>query len=183
MKKKFNDLINQKLSRLHIGFSKLLKEVSRYKINLEGKKDLGYYKNEAFYKLAILSITIGLFPICYGSYLFFKENNIIAGVLELLAYLVILILLLSSRINIMKKKYIFVLSIFLLGLMLLFMAGPLGAGLLVIFSAFGLAAFLLNNKQNIIFVYISLLTFVVISVFLYLGFLDNLAINQYRESW
>ncbi|SHE60907.1 HD domain-containing phosphohydrolase [Alkalibacter saccharofermentans] len=183
MGKKLSDLVNQKLSRLFIGFSKLFLGASRNKPNQEEKKDLGYYKNEAFHKLAILFITIGLFPICYGAYMFFRKNNIIAGVLELLSYLVVLILLLSSRINIMKKRCVFVLSIFLLGLMLLFIAGPMGAGLVVIFSTFGLAAFLLNKRQSIIFIYISLLAFIVISVFLYIGLLDNLAIYQYRDSW
>ncbi len=183
MIKKINDLVNQKLSRLLIGFSKLLLGVSHYKTDLEEKKDLRHFKNEAFYKLAILFITIGIFPIFYGAYLFFLENNIIAGVLELLSYFVILILLLNSRISIMKKRYIFVLCIFLLGVMLLFIVGPMGAGLIVIFSAFGIAACLLNKRQNIIFIYISLLVFIVISVFLYLGFLDNLAIYQYRETW
>lgn len=183
MKMNFNDLVNQKLSRFHIDFSRLLLGVSLNNIHPEEKKDLVHFKNEAFYKLAILFITIGLFPICYGAYMFFRENNIIAGVLELLSYLVILILLFSNRINIIKKRYIFVLCIFFLGLMLLFIVGPMGAGLIVIFSALGLAACVLDKRQNIIFIYISLLVFVVISVFLYLGLLDNLAISQYRESW
>ncbi|MBS3990679.1 MAG: diguanylate cyclase [Erysipelothrix sp.] len=183
MNKKFKDLFTKQSSKYYKVFSSLLFGVSSYKNNLEGKKDLGYYKNEAFYKLAILFIIIGLFPITYGAYLFFVENNIVAGVLELLSYLVILILLLSDRISILRKRYIFVLCIFLLGLMLLLITGPLGAGLLVIFSSFGLASVLLNRKQSVYFIYMSLLTFIVISIFLHFGFLDNLAIILYKGSW
>ena len=183
MQIKFRDFINQKLSRLDKELSKLLLAVSRYKTDEEGEIDLEHFRNEVFYKLAILFITIGLFPICYGAYLFFQENNIIAGVLELLSYIVILILLLSSRITVLKKRYIFILCIYLLGLLLLFVAGPTGAGLLVIYSTFGIAACILNKKQNITFVFISLLVFIVVSVMLHLGLLDNLAIYQFRESW
>ena len=183
MKRKFNGIIDQYFSKFDKGFSKLLLGVSRYRTDEEGKIDLEHFRNEVFYKLAILFITIGLFPICYGAYLFFQENNIIAGVLELLSYIVISILLLSSRITILKKRYIFILYIYLLGLMLLFVVGPMGAGLIVIYSTFGLAACILNKRQNIIFAFISLIVFIVISVFLQLGLLDNLAIYRYRESW
>ena len=181
--KKISDLINQKLSRIDKGFSKLFLGASRYQTGEEGKIDLEHFRNKVFYKLAILFITIGLFPICYGAYLFFQENNIIAGALELSSYIFIVILFLSSRITILKKRNIFVLCIYLLGLMLLFVVGPMGAGLLVIYSAFGLAACLLNIRQNIIFIFISLLVFIVISVLFHLALLDNLAIYRYRESW
>ena len=164
--------MKQSLLRLLTGFS-----------NSEEKKDLRHYKNEAFYRISLLFISIGLLPICYGAFMFFKDNNVIAGLLEILFYLVILISLLSKRISITKKKYIFISCIFLLGLMLLFIVGPLGSGLIVMFSAFGLAAFLLNRKQNILFIYISLFTFIVISVLLYLGLLDRLAISLYKDSW
>ena len=183
MQIKFRDFINQKFSNLDKELAKLLLVAAHYKTDEEGEIDLEHFKNEVFHKLAILFITLGLFPICYGAYLFFQENNIIAGVLELLSYIVILILLLSSRITVLIKRYIFILCIYLLGLMLLFVTGPTGAGLLVIYSTFGIAACILNKKQNITFVFISLLVFIVVSLMLHLGLLDNLAIYQFRESW
>lgn len=183
MKIKFNDFINRKLPRLDREFSKLVQKVSRYQTEEDGKIDLEHFRNEVFHKLVVLFIIIGLFPICYGAYLFFRESNIIAGVLELTFYIVILILLLSSRITNLVKRYIFVLCVYLLGLMLLLLVGPMGAGLLVIYSTFGLASCILRKRQNIFFIYISLIVFIVISVFLHLGILDHLAIDQYRESW
>ena len=183
MKTKVKHFTDQKFPRLVKGFSKFLLGVFRYKTDEEGKINLEYFRNEVFYKLVILFITIGLFPICYGTYLFFQENNIMAGVLELSSYIVILTLLLSSRIPILKKRYIFILCIYFLGLMLLFVVGPMGAGLLVIYSTFGIAACILNKRQNMFIIFISLLVFILISIFLHLGLLDNLAIYQYRESW
>ena len=183
MQIKFSEFINHKFSKIDKELSKLLLVAARYKTDQEGEIDLEHFRNEVFYKLTILFVTLGLFPICYGAYLFFQENNIIAGVLELLSYVVILILLLSSRITVLKKRYIFILCIYLLGLMLLFVVGPTGAGLLVIYSTFGIAACILNKKQNMTFVFISLLVFIVVSVMLHLGLLDNLAIYQFRESW
>ena len=55
--------------------------------------------------------------------------------------------------------------------------------MIVIFGAFGLAACLLNKRQNIVFIAITFLVFIAISVLFHFGLLDNLAINQYRESW
>ncbi len=174
MIKKINDFVSQKFSGL---------DQSHYKADEEGKINLEHFRNEVFYKLAMLFITFGLFPICYGAYLFFQDNNIIAGVLELFSYIVIIILLLSSKITVLIKRYIFILCIYLLGLMLLFVVGPKGAGLLVIFSTFGLAACILNKRQNTFVIFISLFVFIVISIALHLGLLDHLAIYQYRESW
>ena len=175
--------MNRKLSRLGRASSKLFLKVSRYKTDGDGKIDLEHFRNEVFHKLVVLFITIGLFPICYGAYLFFRENYFIAGILELSSYIIILILLLSNRITVLMKRYIFILCIYLLGLMLLFVVGPMGAGLLVIYSTFGLASCILSKRQNIFFIFISLFIFIVISVLLHLGLLDHLAIDRYRESW
>ncbi|MDY0235413.1 MAG: diguanylate cyclase [Gudongella sp.] len=183
MKRKFNYIIYEKFSKFNESLSNFLLRIFRYKTNQDGKKDLEYYKSEEFYKLAVLFIVLGLLPIVYGAYMFFKENNIMAGVLELLIYFVILVVISSSQISISKKRYIFVLCIYLLGLMLLFIKGPMGAGLVVIVTTFGLAAFLLNKRQNIYFIFISLLVFIGISVFFYFRLLNNLGIYQYKESW
>lgn len=149
----------------------------------EGKKDLEYFKNETYYKLVIMFLIIGLIPVCYGAFLFFRENNIIAGTLELLTYVVIFSLFINKRIDTLIKRNILVLSIYLFGLMLLFVAGPSGAGLVVILSSFGIAGCLLDKKRNIVFIFGNLLVFTVISIFINNGFFDNMAINLYRETW
>lgn len=164
-------------------FSNLLMDKFKYGNYKGEKKDLEYFKNETYYKLSLMFLLIGLLPFCYGAYLFFKQNNIIAGTLELLTYIVIFLLFFNSRIDVIIKRYIFVLCILLLGLMLLFIVGPSGAGLVVIFASFGLAGCLLDKRQNIIFIYINLIIFTTISLFLHIGLLDNLAIYLYRETW
>ncbi len=183
MNTKLYDFINQILFKLNKKFSELFMGVSSYKNDTKVKIDLEHFRNEVFYKLAILFIVIGLFPICYGAYLFFMDNNLIAGILELSSYIIVLILLLSRKTNILIKRYLFILCIYLLGLMLLFIAGPMGAGLLVVYATFGLAAFILNKRQNLFFIFISLLVFIAITISLHLGLLDNLAIYQYKETW
>lgn len=183
MTRKYTDSINKFFSKVYIGISSLFFGELEYKLDQEVKKDLEYFKNEAFHKLGILFIVLGLIPIGYGSYLFFKENNVIAGMLELLIYFVVLLLLRSNRIKILTKRYVFVLCVFLLGLMLLFVVGPIGAGMIVIFSAFGLAACILNRRQNTIFILIGFFVFIVTSILFNLGFLDNMAIYNYGESW
>ena len=175
--------INQKLAKFNKDLFRFFQCRELYPADHEGKKDLEYFKCEAFYKVAILFIVLGFLPICYGAYMFFKENHIIAGVFQLLIYFVIFILLLGNRINILNKRYIFVLLVFLLGLMLLFTTGPMGAGLIVMVSTLGLSACLLSKRQSIILMFISLLVFIIISIFLQLGLLDNLAIYSYKESW
>lgn len=183
MKTKLYNFINKVLFKLNKRFSELFMGVSSYKNDAKVKIDLEHFRNEVFYKLAILFIVIGLFPICYGAYLFFMDNNLIAGILELSSYIIVLILLLSRKTNILIKRYLFILCIYLLGLMLLFIAGPMGAGLLVVYATFGLAAFILNKRQNLFFIFISLLVFIAITISLHLGLLDNLAIYQYKETW
>ena len=175
--------IRKFISNLYASISCLIFGELRYKDDELEKDEMAYFKNELFYKLATFFIVLGLLPICYGAFLFFTENNKIAGFLEIFTYIVVLIILFNKRIKIVIKRYIFVLIVFLLGIMLLLVVGSTGAGMIVIFAAFGLAACILSRKQNTVFVLFVLLVFIITSILLKLGYLDSLAISDYGKSW
>lgn len=183
MKSKLSEQIYKKFNRFYYDFSRLLLGSSHCNQDVENKVDLEHFRNDVFYKLALLFTILGLFPIFFGAYLFFQEDNVIAGVLELLSYFVVLMLLLSRRISISVKRYIFILCVYLLGLMLLFVVGPTGAGLIVIISAIILAACLLDKKQSNTFIFINLSAFLVISTLFSFSFFEKLGIYGYKDSW
>ena len=183
MKNKFDYLIYKKVFKYIKKFFRLVSDEFSFNPIQEGKKDLEYFKSKAFYTLSIFFIVFAFLPISYGVFLLFKEALIIPGIVEFLIYLIVLILMMNNRINIIYKRYIFVLCVYLMGLMLLFVTGPKGAGLVVIVSAFGLAAFLMKKRHNIVFILISLLVFIGISILLHNGLLKNMLISQYKQTW
>ena len=183
MKRKFNDFVSQKFSMFKKSIFTQLSKVFIPTHLQVGKRDLEYFKSKTFYNLSIFFIVLALLPISYGVFLLFKEAEIIAGIIEFLIYFIVLVLMMNDRIKIIYKRYVFVLCVYIMGLMLLFITGPMGAGLVVIVSAFGLAACLMKDKHNLIFIFISLFVFIGISVLLSFNLLENLAINQYRKTW
>jgi diguanylate cyclase (GGDEF)-like protein/PAS domain S-box-containing protein len=74
-------------------------------------------------------------------------------------------------------------SIYFFGLVLLISAGPQGAGQITIILSFVLSSSVLGKKQNILFFLFNLIVFLGLTIFLYLGLLNFLAISQYEKYW
>ncbi len=116
MKNKFDYLIYKKVFKYIKKCFRLVSDEFSFNPIQEGKKDLEYFKSKAFYTLSIFFIVFAFLPISYGVFLLFKEALIIPGIIEFLIYLIVLILMMNNRINIIYKRYIFVLCVSTKGL-------------------------------------------------------------------
>lgn len=183
MVNKYPKFIERTLSKLYSIFDKLFFLMFRDVIEQENEIGLEYFKNIVFYKLSMLFIVFGSLPICYGTYMFLKEGLIFVGILECLIYIAITVVLLSKNIGIIKKKKLFILFFFSLDILILFMTGTNGGGLVLLVATFAISGFLFENKQNIVFVCFNFLLFIFISILLNMGYLDNMAISQYANTW
>lgn len=172
MVKSFDDILNKWMDMI----------LSR-NVEVEEETGLGYLRNQAFYKIAIAFAIFGFLPICFGTLMFLREGLVLFGVIQSLIYVLIVLVTISNRIKISKKRMIFVLGYYLLSLMLLLTVGPNGAGFILIVSILAIAGILLNRDQIIGFVIVDLLIFVSLSYLLYSGVLNNMAINELKNSW
>jgi diguanylate cyclase (GGDEF)-like protein/PAS domain S-box-containing protein len=119
----------------------------------------------------------------YGAYLFYQKNDYLQATLEIMVYIIVLISMTSPKIGVDIKKIIMISSIYFFGLVLLISAGPQGAGQITIILSFVLSSSVLGKKQNILFFLFNLIVFLGLTIFLYLGLLNFLAISQYEKYW
>ena len=149
----------------------------------EQKNGLGFTRNEAFYKIALLFAIFGLVPIFFGAWMFFKEGLPVPGMMQVLIYLAIVYVTVSNKILATSKRIIFVFGYYGLSLMLLIMVGSNGAGLILVISTLAIAGILLNKKQSIGFVVSNILIFMGVTFLLGSGVMKHLGIQAYQGSW
>jgi diguanylate cyclase (GGDEF)-like protein/PAS domain S-box-containing protein/putative nucleotidyltransferase with HDIG domain len=149
----------------------------------EAKTGLEYLRDQAFYRIALLFAIFGLIPICYGAYIFYKEGMAGLGFLQILIYTVIVAGTFSRQLRVKTKRIIFIFGYYSLSLMLLVSVGPQGAGFLLVVSTLAIAGVLLSKVQNMGFVGCNIIIFCGLTLALYLGALDHLAISAYKYSW
>lgn len=179
MTKELNRFINQTSLKIY--------DILDRKISLDNgkqkiKNDLEFYRNIEFYKLTLSFIVFGLIPICYGSFMFFRMNRIVPGVLQLLSYFILLVLTFSKRISLVHRRISFIVVLYCLSLLLALYAGIYSASFLILEATFIFAGCLLNRKQNMTFFMVNLLAFIVLTWLILEGHLDAFEIAKSKDT-
>ncbi len=150
---------------------------------LENKsKDLDYFKNKTFFSLALVFIFAGGLTILVGSILFFIEGYPIISIFEIVSYLIVSILLLNRKVTVKVKKGLFVLASFLLSIVVLIFAGS-GPGLHIVLIVIVLSGCIIKTQKFKLYFLFNVFVFIIISILLYFGFLDEFMINTSFYSW
>lgn len=148
-----------------------------------GYKDLNYLKNQLFYTVSYYFVIFGPILFFYGAYLFYQEGKIVVAGIEFLLYFITLIVLISKKIDVRIKKVYLICMGYFASLLVLIVAGPMGAGMVCVTVMLVLSGSLLEKKQLLIFIALNLFSFIVITVLLAVGFFYEFAINDYKPSW
>lgn len=149
----------------------------------ESLSNLQLLKNRIYLLVSFLIVVFSGPLLVYGAYLFYQKNDYLQATLEIMVYIIVLISMTSPKIGVDIKKIIMISSIYFFGLVLLISAGPQGAGQITIILSFVLSSSVLGKKQNILFFLFNLIIFLGLTIFLYLGLLNFLAISQYEKYW
>ncbi|WKY45745.1 bifunctional diguanylate cyclase/phosphodiesterase [Eubacteriaceae bacterium ES2] len=149
----------------------------------ESLGNLHLLKNRIYSLVSFLIVLFSGPLLVYGAYLFYQKNDYLQASLEIIVYIIVIISMTSPNIGVDLKKIIMISLIYFFGLVLLLSAGPQGAGQITIVLSFVLSSSVLGKKQNILFFIFNLAIFIMITVFLSLGFLKGLAISQYENYW
>lgn len=127
--------------------------------------DLEYLKDVIFIKSLVYVYSLSIFVLIPGIVYGISINNMLVVFWDVLTYVIIFALTYPSKVKLSIRKWIFVLSIYLLGFQLLYELGMDGAGIL--FWIIGnITSSLIFNKIQLLFV-----TIVNAIVFLYIGYI------------
>lgn len=135
-------------------------------------RDVHQWRQEICDTVFLFFCIFALFTYIPSMYLSIKERYYIIAIADTLFYISFLILVLLKRLNYKIKATIGLFFFYLLGVVLLVVLGPLGAGEIWIFTTTILAAFLLGNTGALVAFAIYTLTNICIWLLLNYGFLD-----------
>lgn len=185
--KSVNHIFKQKVIE---GMLFIRKMFSRLNINpsndetiSNGDRDLNYLKNQLFYTVAFYFVILGPILFFYGAYLFYQEGKFVVATIEFTLYFLSLMVLISQSININIKKIYLVSMGYFASLLVLIVAGPMGAGMVCVTVVLVLSGSLLEKKQTFIFIVLNFFSFMVITILLAVGFFREFAINDYGTRW
>lgn len=146
-------------------YSKFLEQKNLDLINnVQYTDELDYLKDVIFIRSLVYVYSLSIFVLIPGIIYGISINNMLVVFWDIVTYIVIFILTYPSKVKLSIRKWIFVLSIYLLGFQLLLELGMDGAGIL--FWVIGnITSSLIFNKIQLLFVSI-----VNVIVFLYIGY-------------
>ncbi|WP_303866503.1 HD domain-containing phosphohydrolase [Acetobacterium wieringae] len=184
-----NQIIRQTIAVMMGFIKKCLKNlrviIYNIKNNGEGNRDqdLNYLKNHLFYDIIFYFILLGPILFFYGAYLFYEEGKYVVSVIEFLLYFVSAAVLLSHKINLRIKKLFFLLIGYFASVLVLIVAGPMGAGMVCVTVVLVLSGSLLDKKWVSKFIAFNLFAFLVITILMIRGFFNEFAIVDYQSRW
>ena len=185
--KNMNQLIKRKIADGKRFIRKLFRHITVDPADDEpisdGDKDLNYLKNRLFDTISFYFVILGPILFFYGAYLFYQEGKFIVAGIEFSLYFIILLVLANKKISGSIKKLCLIGLGYFASLLVLIVAGPMGAGMVCVTVVLVLSGSLLEKNQVVIFIAFNLFSFSVITVLLATGFFYEFAINNYGYSW
>lgn len=164
-------------------FENLKMKTVYIKKNGNSFRDLNYLKNHLFDEITFYFILLGPILFFYGAYLFYEEGKYVVSAIEFSLYLISVFVLVSRKINLRIKKMFFLLTGYFASVLVLIVAGPMGAGMVCVTAVLILSGSLLDKKWVVRFVAFNLLAFFIITVLLTSGFFNDFAIADYGSRW
>jgi diguanylate cyclase (GGDEF)-like protein len=164
-------------------FKNLKEQTLSIKSNGDGYRDLNYLKNHLFYEFSFYFILLGPILFFYGAYLFYEEGKYVVAAIEFVLYFLSVFVLISRRINLRIKKLFFLLTGYFASMLVLIVAGPMGAGMVCVTAVLVLTGSLLDKNWVLKFIAFNLFAFFIMSVLLITGFFHEFAITEYGSRW
>lgn len=149
----------------------------------EDTTGIEFWSNKIFSLLSFFLIFLGGPILLYGSYLFYTDGYVILAMVEAMVFFVIVFAIYKKKMRTDTRKFLIILSIYVISVVLLVYTGPYGAGMISVVFSFVLSVALLNKKRNRIFFAINLIVFVILTVLLYLDVFNGLAIEVFNNYW
>ena len=149
----------------------------------EDTTGIEFWSNKIFSLLSFFLIFLGGPILLYGSYLFYTDGYVILAMVEAMVFFVIVFAIYKKKMRTDTRKFLIILSIYVISIVLLVYTGPYGAGMISVVFSFVLSVALLNKKRNRIFFAINLNVFVILTVLLYLDVFNGLEIEVFNNYW
>jgi signal transduction histidine kinase len=143
-----------------------------------------YWREKIMLYIGASFIYIGFFVAVFSVYAAIRDQLYVVAIIDVSIYLVLAYINLSRKTSHELKSRITIITVYLLGVSILLLVGPYGAGLLWLFAFPVFAGIFEGFKLSNLALIINFITLLLFTAFLYLGTLENFYFAFYnRESW
>lgn len=157
--------------------------INRDAVASDDTTGIEFWSNKIFSLLSFFLIFLGGPILLYGSYLFYTDGYAILAMVEAMVFVVIVFAIYKKKIRTDTRKFLIVLSIYVISIVLLVYTGPNGAGMISVVFSFVLSVALLTKKRNRIFFAINLIVFVILTALLQFDVFKGLPIEMFNNYW
>lgn len=145
--------------------------------------NLSDWKNLIFILLIHILIFFGVPLLLFGSTIFYKFGHWLLGGIESSVAVIWIVTILVPQINLNIKKFIIIVSLYFLGLFLLFNTGMHGAGFIIVNFSLILSGCILEKKEIKKVIIMNVGIFIILTVLMFFGLLSNFPIGEYKGFW
>ncbi|MDX2248899.1 MAG: ATP-binding protein [Bacteroidia bacterium] len=159
------------VDQILIFFSRLFNAVSKKNISpiLWEHPHIPRYRVRIFFSLTLVVIFLGFLALIPSVILSFRENIPAVAVMDIVVYALILLIFFKTNISFEVRVWMLISLFYLLGVGLLILTGPMGAGLVYLFVFPVLSGVLLGMHHAFFSLIINLFTITLMGVCLYAG--------------
>lgn len=150
---------------------------------LSEKEEQGYWKDKNFYYLSVSFITCGAVLLSFGAYMFYSHGQTQYAIVELMVYFIITVVITRKSLSVGFRKVFFTLSFYLISILLLITTGLMGGGMVCVCFSLIFAGLLLEKRHIKLVVIINIIIFIILTVLLMNGYLDNTNMITYKSVW
>ena len=150
---------------------------------LDRLSGLAYWRQLTFFLFAIPFVFVSPPIMLYGAFRFFVEGMPMQGALEAVMAIVSVLLVTWRRMPVRYRSLILVALLYSLGLLLLIVVGPFGAGLACIIGVMAISGSLFPFRDVLRIVGINAMVLVLLTILVITGALDQMRISAYGNAW
>lgn len=142
-----------------------------------------FWKQSLFSVIAALLILIGAPIFLFGAYMFYYDGRPNLAVIQVVYYIVLVVVLCQKNLSIRFRAFFLTFVVYSVSLLLIFVTGPRGAGMLGVVYALLLGGLLLDRKTSLGIYGLNVVFFIIISILLYQGAFEKYLISEYIGTW
>lgn len=151
--------------------------------SISNKDTLKYWKDKIFYIISVAMITCGAPRVVFMAYRFYSRGDTVHAIAEVLIYTVITIVITRKYLSVRVRKIFLTLVLYLMSVVFLIATGLVGSGMICVFFSLILAGCLLEKKLVLRVVTVNIIVFIILTVLLMYGYLDEIYMGKDKNEW
>ena len=146
-------------------------------------KDISYWRNEIFLNILIYITPLSIIALIPGVYIAFSDGPAFIGIVDLLAFMLLVLLLTRRNMTLQFRKSVFIFIFYLLAITLIYYLSNMGPGLLFLLAITIITSIVSSSSAGYYSAFVNTLICGGFGMLYYLGIRTSVATDYSLGSW